>query len=180
MKRNSFGWCIGAGLAIAATFALPSWGADRMYMNTVGVRQGTFLGEDVRPHFNNLVDVLKFGFDMSVPLSNGLPTGRRAYGPVRITKSVGAASTQFLTAFSTNETLKSVTIDFWFLAQDGTERLARRLLLTNATVVGIEQYTEPDASGGPQVLEQISLSFQSYTLTDQTSGQVAHDDVSFP
>jgi type VI secretion system Hcp family effector len=177
MKRNSIAWYIGAGLAFAAAFATPSWGADRIYMTTVGMKQGTFVGEDVRPNFRNIVDVLKFGFDVSLPLSNGLPAGRRVYGPVRITKAVGPASVQFLTAAGTNESLKTVTIDFWILSQDGQERLARRLLLTNALVVGIEQYTEPDATGGPQVLEQISLSFQSYTLTDQTAGMTVHDEL---
>jgi type VI protein secretion system component Hcp len=83
-------------------------------------------------------------------------------------------------AAAANETLTNVTINFLVATADGKAVVVRSLVLTSAQVVAIEHYTEPDATGAPVVMEQISFNFQKYTWTENAAGVVAMDSVVGP
>jgi type VI secretion system Hcp family effector len=101
---------------------------------------------------------------------------------------VGASSPQFFQAWATNEPLRSVTIDFTDVSDRtmGTAGMMRKLVyqitLQNAVVVRIAQRLEPTATPtpatGPAHLEEISLIYQSITVTSPGGGRTASDSMS--
>ena len=112
--------------------------------------------------------------------ASGLPTGKRAHGPVVITKQIDAASPMFLVALSQNENLVSVEIDFRSTAADGRESVDFRVNLTNATVVSLRDSVATADAGGPAVdtrrLERIAFTFQRIEETWLPGSTSAADD----
>src|SRR5260370_38496571 len=102
-----------------------------------------------------------FGASATTRSSSGLPTGKAAYKPVVVTHVMGGSSPQFLGALATNETLKSVGINFFHTDRSGKEINYYRVTLTNANVVGVKQYT-----AASDVLEDDSLSFRKMEQQD--------------
>ena len=178
MNRTRSHWRIAASLAIGALFVSHCW-ADTIFLGAQGRTQGVFRGATSGPA-PGMVPVVKFAFDLRAPTdaSTGMVTGKRQYTPVRVTKLLDASSAQYLLAASRNETLANVTINFLSAGNDGKAIIVRSLVLTNAQVVGVEHYSEPDATGAPVVMEQISFNFQKYTWNENAAGLAAMDDFS--
>jgi len=171
-------WRIATSLAFGALFASHCW-ADNMYIRAIGQRQGTFAALSAPPTLPGFVAVTKFAFDMHAGIdpATGLINGRRQYSPVRITKLLDPSSAQYLQAGEMNETLTSVTIQFFATMSDGKVYNVRTLVLNNAQVVGVEHYTEPDANGAPVLMEQISLNFQKYTWSENVANLSVTDSI---
>ena len=178
MNRKRSHWRIAAGLALGALFASHCW-ADNIFLGAQGHTQGVFRGATSGPA-PGMVSVVKFAFDLRSPtdVSTGLVNGKRQYSPVRVTKLLDPSSAQYLLAASRNELLSNVTINFLATGSDGKAIIVRSLVLTNAQVVGVEHYSEPDATGAPVVMEQISFNFQKYTWNENAAGLAAMDDFS--
>ena len=160
---------LAAGIALFS----PNLSAEEVFVATVGLKQGPFAGEIPQKGFENKIQALAFSHELLTSLDQ---TGRRQHKPIVITKRVGASSPQFFQAWVTNEPLKSVTIDFTDTSErgvgtaGGARRLVYQITLQNATVVRIVQRLDPPAgsapvAGGPAHLEEISLTYQSITVT---------------
>jgi len=177
MIRTRSHWRIAAGLAIGALFVSNCW-ADSIFLGAQGRTLGVFRGASGGPA-PGMTPVVKFAFDVriSTDASSGAVNGRRQYTPVRVTKLLDASSALYLLAATRNETLTNVTINFLATGTDGKAIIVRSLVLTNAQVVAVEHYSEPDATGAPVVMEQISFNFQKYTWTENAAGLAAMDDM---
>jgi type VI secretion system secreted protein Hcp len=176
---------LSAGIALFS----PHLSAEEVFVATVGMKQGPFAGEVAMKGFEGKVRAVAFSHELLTAIDPaGGPTGRRQHKPIVITKRVGASSPQFFQAWLTNEPLKSVTIDF--TDTDGTvgtaasRRLVYQITLQNAVVVRIAQRLEPTATPtpatGPAHLEEISLAYQSITVTFHGPGgaRTASDSMS--
>ncbi len=171
MNRTRSHWRIATSLAIGSLFVSQCWGADIIYMGAQGRTLGVFRGAAGGPA-PGMTQVTKFAFDLHSPTdpATGLIAGRRQYSPVRVTKLLDPSSAQYMQAAVANETLTNVTINFLAAGADGKVIIVRSLVLTNAQVVAVEHYSEPDATGAPVVMEQISFSFTKYTWSENAAG----------
>jgi len=170
MNRKRSFWRIAASLTMGALFASHGW-ADSLYVGAQGMKQGVFRGLPTGPG-RGMVQVMKFAFDehAGIDPASGQVNGRRQYSAVRLTKLLDPSSAQYLQAAASNETLSNVTINFFAPKASGELVLVRSVVLTNAQVIAVEHYTEPDANGSPVVMEQISLNFQKYSWTENADG----------
>jgi type VI secretion system Hcp family effector len=174
---------LAAGIALFS----PNLSAEEVFVATVGLKQGAFAGEVPQKGFENKIQAVGFSHELLTPPDQ---TGRRQHKPIVITKRVGASSPQFFQAWATNEPLKSVTIDFTDVSDRtmGTAGMTRKLVyqitLQNAVVVRIAQRMDPTATPtpatGPAHLEEISLAYQSITVTFHGPGaaRTASDSMS--
>ncbi len=137
----------------------------RITMAVVGQRQGAFKGDDFSLARNSagLINVLAFSAEVLSPRdpATGQASGHRQWKPVVVTHLLGGSSPQFMDAASTNETLKSVVINFYHSDRAGKEINYFRVTLTNANVSDVRQY-----SSGGDVLEDDSLTFQKIREQD--------------
>lgn len=173
-----------ASAILAASIAAfsPHLSAEEIFVTAVGLKQGTFAGEMTLKGFENKMQAVAFSHEVLVD-----STGRRQHKPVVITKRVGAASPQFFQAWASNESLKTVTIDFTEalemrsgMAGPGPRKLVYQITLQNAVVVRIAQRLEPTTpvpAGGPAHLEEISLGYQSITVTFPPGNRTSSDSV---
>lgn len=148
-----------------------------VFVTIVGSRQGTLRGDSSASGRANQTVVSSFQYEVRVPTDpgSGLPSGRRQHSPVTFTKVLGASSPQLFQALIQNESLTSVTFDFVAAAGDGTQQVVQRVRLNNATVSDIRQHA--GAARGTW-LEDISLIFQSITITNLPTGTTATDSPS--
>jgi type VI secretion system Hcp family effector len=181
MNRKRSSWRIAASLAIAVLAVSRYCAADSLFVGAQGRVQGTFRGATSGPA-PGMTPVVKFAFDERAgidPVTLQV-NGKRQYTPVRVTKLLDASSAQYLQAAATNETLTNVTINFLGTGPDAKVIVVRSLVLSNAQVVAVEHYSEPDATGAPVVMEQISFNFQKYTWTENAGGLTMSDTVAGP
>jgi type VI secretion system secreted protein Hcp len=171
---------------IAATFANA---ANPIMVSVNAMKQGQFKGESTRQSTQDKIEASGFSFEITSPrdAASGLASGKRVYKPLTITKEIGAASPQFLQALTTNEVLKTVTLDFYKTNANGEEYIYYSIKLTNATVAGIRQHTPDGAGAGmggdkhtsgvsmPQ-LEEISFTFQKIEVESKDGKTMAADD----
>jgi|SRR5215471_7285129 len=168
---------------LAAGFAAFSshLAAEEVFVTAVGMKQGPFAGEISTKGFEGKVRAVGFSHEV---LTSSDPGGRRQHKPIVITKRVGASSPQFFQAWIMNEPLKSVTIDFTDALEGGLgaaaapRRLVYQITLQNAVVVRIAQRLEaPAPNAAPVHLEEISLAYQSITVTSPRESHTASDSV---
>ena len=151
----------------------------RITMAVVGKAQGAFKGDDFSFAKNSagLINVLAFSAELNSPrdAATGLPTGKRQWKPVVATHLLGGSSPQFMGAAAENEVLNSVVINFYHSDRAGKEINYYRVVLTNATVSNIRQY-----SFGGDVLEDDSFTFQKIEEQDFVAKTDFIDDFSAP
>ncbi len=100
--------------------------------------------------------------------STGLARGALQRNPIVFTHEVGPASPQLLHSAETHEVLKTVTITIYKPNSNGEESKYFGLTLTNASVMGLRQYTEDG-----KVLEDVSLAFQKLKL--ESNGKTSEE-----
>lgn len=151
----------------------------RITMAVVGKAQGAFKGDDFSFAKNSagLINVLAFSAELNSPrdAATGLPTGKRQWKPVVATHLLGGSSPQFMGAAAENEVLNSVVINFYHSDRAGKEINYYRVVLTNATVSNVRQY-----SSGGDVLEDDSFTFQKIEEQDFVAKTDFIDDFSAP
>jgi len=143
-----------------------------------GSKQGTFKGESIRGNEKNKIPVLDFGYEVVSPRdpATGQATGKRQHHAVTFVKAWGAATPQIFAALVTNETLKTVLFEFTRVDPAGKEVVFQTVALTNASVSGLKEYTQPNAKGGTDDFDLVSLTFQQITITNNDGNTTATDD----
>jgi len=174
-------------LAILASLLVPAGiqaASSRAYVKIVGKTQGTFKGEATRVAGSNYINAYRFIYGATTPRdpSTGLPTGKRQYQPVTITKEIDATSPQIFQALATNETLTTVTIEFLTSSTDGKELTYYVVTLKNATVSEVHQHmdqvtaTPAGTSDVPiEPLEDVSFTFEQIEVTSNVGQTTAAD-----
>ena len=146
-----------------------------------GKTQGKFKGEGTGEKLGNIPS-LHLAFEVKSPRdpASGLPTGKRQYSPIVITKEWGASSTQIFRALINNELLKTVVLNFYKPSANGMEVLFETWTLTDASVSDIKSYQSPLVSGDAysgKALEDVSFSFRRIEILNQETKDVVVDDV---
>ncbi len=151
------------------------------YVAIDGVKQGKFKGESSKLTHRDTIGVVGFNYEVVSPrdAATGQATGKRQFSPITFTKEWGAASPQLLQALYSNETLKTVTFEFYRLDASGKEYVYQAVTLTNANVAKINKEGGNLPSGksvDTYELETISLTFQKIEITDSQGKTSAIDD----
>lgn len=170
---------LAAALLAAAVFALAAQrpaglnagaataGVVHIEMKVVGHNNVAFKGDSIQKGHEDQILVSGYLFELTSPRdpTTGQAIGRRAYQPIRVTHVLDSASPQFLNAAATNETLKSVVVNFYETTHTGTLTNFYRVTLTNAEVSSVKHYTSGDT-----VLEDDSFVFQKIQEQHLTGG----------
>jgi type VI secretion system secreted protein Hcp len=145
-----------------------------------GAKQGQFKGESTNPAQGDLIPILNFQNQVSLPIDHatGAASGTRQHTPIVVTKQWGAASPQFFQALVTSEILQTVELTFNRVGSDGNEATYFTIDLVNAVVVEIHQYvgSAPGLTDNPNALEDISLTYQKIKISDLDAQTSATDD----
>ena len=154
--------------------------ALHIYATVEGTKHGTFKGEGTGRQKNRIPGVA-FAYEVVVPHdSTGKPSGRRQHQPVVFTKEWGASSPQFYQAAFTNETLKSVLVEFLTFTPDGKETVDHTFKLTNASIGKVAESVHIPANAGPVIdprqLQEISMYFQKIEIVSLSGKTQTSDD----
>lgn len=156
--------------------------AATLYATIDGTKQGKLKGDALGSAHNGQIPVLRFSYAATSPhdATTGQATGKHPRGALILTREIDAASVQLFEAFSTNEVLKTVTLEFYRASPAGKEELYYTIHLTNATISAIHLYTEAPPAGQPNAagaeLEDISLTFQSMEVESRFGKAMAEGD----
>jgi len=149
-------------------------GVVHIEMKITGQTTGVFKGDSAQKGHADQIVLSSYLFQVSSPRdpASGLPTGRRVYQPLSVTKQLNQSSPQLLNALARNENLKTVVINFYQTTRMGTEVNYYRVTLTNANISADKQSTS-----GSTVNEEISFVFQKIEQQSLTGGTVFQDDI---
>lgn len=144
-------------------------GVVHIEMKVVGNKTGTFKGDSTQKGHEDQILVSAYQFELDSPRdpATGQATGRRIFKPLTVTHLLDAASPEFLASCATNETLKSVVINFYETDRTGKSVNFYRVTLTNASISSVKHY-----SSGDTVLEDDSFVFEKIeqqSLTGNTT-----------
>jgi type VI secretion system secreted protein Hcp len=181
MKKTTFprvSWQAGVPLTMAVLCILFCGGALAQapttiaYVTVQAARQGNFKGSEAALGQQGLIECLGFSYMTQEALdqASGLPAGKHSHSPIVILKHLDATTPQFLQASYTNETLKTVVIEFIKRSPDGKIVTSQTIKLTNAMVAKISQYgglAAPEKKlANDGCYEEISLVFQKIEFQD--------------
>jgi len=149
------------------------------YATIVGAKTGNFKGGSRSKGNEGKIECIGFDYSVVSPRdpASGLATGKRMHRPVEIVKFIDGATPQLLQALYSNESLKTVTIEFYKKSPNGQSVLYYRVRLTNATVSQISQAagTSSGSTKGTPA-EHISLVFQKIEIDNLEAKTSAADD----
>jgi len=150
-------WQLGA--ARPANNAGAAVGGVHISLTVNGAKTGLFKGDDnSNSRTPGVITVLAYQYELQVPTSNtggGGATGKAIHKPVTITHLLGGSSPEFLFAAASGENLTKVQIDFFRVDKTGKDFNYYRVILTNAIITDVKQY-----SAGDNVREDVSFEFR--------------------
>lgn len=148
--------------------------AYEFYVTIEGTKQGKLKGDSKKKAHKDAIVGLAFEYAVTSPrdAGSGQATGKRQHSPIVITKRWGAATPQLYQALITNEVLKSVLIEFVKVNSAGKEYVYHTIKLTNAAVVSIEQYANPE----DHELEDVSFVCQKIEIENKDGKTMVIDD----
>jgi type VI secretion system secreted protein Hcp len=145
-----------------------------IYVDIKGKVQGQFPGDALngtRKNVKNEIVALSMAYEMETPRNpqTGQATGKHMHKPVVFTHDVSAATPYLFEAAAKNEPLTTVTIEVGRPDANGLITNQYTLILTNATVTALRQFSEENI-----LMEEVSLTFQKIELRMGT--KMASDD----
>ncbi|TMG30921.1 MAG: type VI secretion system tube protein Hcp [Chloroflexi bacterium] len=152
-------WQLGA--ARPANNAGAAVGGVHISLTVNGAKTGLFKGDDnSTSRTPGVITVLAYQYELQVPTSStggggGGAVGKAIHKPVTITHLLGGSSPEFLFAAATGENLTKVQIDFFRTDKSGKDFNYYRVILTNALITDVKQY-----SAGDNVREDVSFEFR--------------------
>lgn len=162
--------------------------AYEFYVTIEGTRQGKFKGESQKKERADKIPGLSFQYEVVSPrdAATGQHSGKRQHKPIVFVKEWGVATPQLFQALVNNEVLKKVTFEFLQIDKGtGKEVVYFTIVLVNASIAAIKQYTDPGVEGsasakspsqGLKELEAISLTFQKIEIEHKAGKTMGADD----
>lgn len=119
-------------------------------------------------------EILGFEYGTEAPRDSGSgqPTGKRRHGSITVTKEVDGSSPLLFQACVTNETLQTLTLNFY----RSKGRPSFTVTLINATLAGIRHVSHHSSAPDTHELEQVSFIFQKIDINNVDSKTTASDD----
>ena len=163
------------GLALASV--TPSFAGPVFQVQITGATQGKFRGEGSGEK-TGFFPGLHMDFEVKSPRdpASGMPSGKRSYSPLVVTKEWGASSTQIFRALTTNEVLRTVVLNFYRAATGTGEMVVSETwTLTDATVAAVKAYE--NSAVKESNLEDVSFTFRRIEIFNHETKDVFVDDV---
>jgi type VI secretion system secreted protein Hcp len=159
----------GSGRAIEASAAPVHF---HLFVKVDAQKQGILKGDSLQKGRTDWMVAHAFDYGLVAPrdAASGLPSGKRMHKPIVITKEWGASSPQLLAAASSNENLKTVTLEFVDTDKSGAERVHFSIKLTNASLFEVKQHFNGDV-----LTEDLSFTFQKIEWEDKVAKTVFMD-----
>jgi len=161
--------------------------ADSIYYSIDSTTKGLkFAPETSR--FAGKYEALDFDYTVKSPrdVSTGQASGKRQHGAITLTRMVGESSPQLFATLTSNDMIKTLTIDFTRTDTRGQEVLAYSIRLTNVQISEIKQFiaTPGDFEGAKHasavraetLYENVSLVFQRIDISSPASKTSAMDE----
>lgn len=151
------------------------------YLRITGATQGVIQGSVTQVGRENTIEVFSTKHLVHFPLDTltGLPSGSKKHKPITILKKVDKSSTFLFQMLTTAEMITSFRLDFWQPNISGQEEQFYTIELTNARIssIRLEQMNTLEAAVQSfPVLEQITFTYESITLTNQINGTLTTDN----
>lgn len=153
------------------------------YLTLIGETQGQILGSVTKVGHEETIEILETKHLVHYPLDavTGEITAKKKHKPVTITKVVDKTTPLLFNMWMTNENITQFTLEFYNVNQSGAEEQFYTILLEDARIAGI-RFEQPDtrdavASQLP-ITEQITLVYSKITLTHESTGNTATEDLS--
>ncbi|HLW54958.1 MAG TPA: type VI secretion system tube protein TssD [Candidatus Angelobacter sp.] len=149
-----------------------------------GQTQGQFAGTaGPRPEPGIVCTQFLMAINSPRDAASGMPSGKRLYSPITITKAWDAASPQIMKAASSNESLPLVEFQFSRANSSGGEAVFETIRLTNATITTVKRYIGfPDAGepSNPRPQEDVAFTFQKIEINNSEGKTGFSDDWNSP
>ena len=138
-------------------------GAGDMFLKVKGAKHGDITGEAQDQKHKNEIEVLAWSWGMQgkSSLGGGVATGKATMRELRITKRIDKSSTALMSALRSNEVIKEATLTLRKIGKTPLEYL--KIKIEDGRVMAID-LDAGDVSGGPTLLERVSLSFNKISV----------------
>jgi type VI secretion system secreted protein Hcp len=138
-------------------------GAGDMFLSVKGASHGAINGESVDGKHKGEIDVLSWswGIQGKPSLGGGTASGKATVREMKIVKKVDKASTALMGAVRTNELIKEAVLTLRKAGKSPLEYL--KITMEQGRVVSLD-IEAGDPSGGFDVIERITLSFNKITV----------------
>jgi type VI secretion system secreted protein Hcp len=154
------------------------------YVSIEGAKSGQFKGNATTEGNEGKIECIGFRNLVTVPHDpeSGKSNGKRQFTPIVIIKNIDYSSPQLLMSAFTNETLKSVVIEFTKKNSSGGQSTYYRITLTNASISQISQYGGIALSDGinlnnnGNMFEEVSISFENIAVENLVGNTSAADN----
>ncbi|MEA2711220.1 MAG: type secretion system secreted protein Hcp [Phycisphaerales bacterium] len=148
---------------IAVAIMLSFWSArdaagNRILVKIEATKQGMLKGDSA-----GKIEAMAVALESKSPTdaATGQHSGKVQNSALKITKAIDGASPQIFQALISNEVLKKVTIEFYSTSANGEELLDQTILLQDAGISELRQYTGGDDSRAPGGLEEdVSITYK--------------------
>lgn len=150
--------------------------SGKFLLTMTGTKQGKIKGSNTKKEgdldFSRGVECHGFSYSVTVPYDAqaGHSSGQRSHKPLTITKEVDSASPKLLQALCTNETFKSVTLQFGKTGSSGKPLPFRTIELVNGVIVDIRQ---AQGTTGKR-RELVTLAYDDLLVNSIPHGAIPH------
>ena len=133
-------------------------GLGDMFLMVKGARHGLIKGESQDNEHKGEIEVVSWSWGMQArpSLGSGTAAGRATINDLKIVKRVDAASTALMAALRTNEPIQKAVLTLRKAGQRPVEYL--KVTIENGRVTALT-IDGGDPGGGPDVVENVSFSF---------------------
>ncbi|MEM9081482.1 MAG: type VI secretion system tube protein TssD [Verrucomicrobiota bacterium] len=169
-------------VALATTFTTSAAETVHLFLTANG---NDIEGESTQVSLGRANSIEAFAFQSEffspTDAGSGRPTGRRTYKPITFTKRIDKSSPLLAKAFVNNETIAGEIRFYRTDSNSGMIEHYYTIELQNARVARVRNWTpstiDPASVSSPD-LEEVSLTFETITWTDEESGNSTTDSTS--
>ncbi len=138
-------------------------GTGDMFLSVKCAKTGAIKGESQDKQHGGEIDILGWSWGMQAPanISSGAAAGRATVHELKILKKVDSASTALMSALRTNETIVKAVLTLRKSGYKQVEYLKITIEGGRVTALTLEG---GDSSGGSEVVERVSFSFNKITV----------------
>jgi type VI secretion system secreted protein Hcp len=148
-------------------------GAGDMFLMVKGARHGLIKGEAQDESHKEEIEVLRWSWGMQArpSLGGGGATGKASVNDLKIVKRVDSASTALMQALRTNEVIQKAVLTLRKAGHEPLEYL--KITIEQGRVTGLT-IEAGDVTGGAELLENLSFSFNKISVDYRRQGKDGH------
>jgi type VI secretion system secreted protein Hcp len=138
--------------------------AGDMFLMVKGAKSGTIKGESQDRDHAGEIDVVRWSWGMQArpSLGGGGAAGKASINDLRIVKRVDSASTALMSALRSNEMISKAVLTLRKAGGSPLEYL--KITIEQGRVTGLTVEAGDDRGGAPELLEQVTFSFNKIAV----------------